>query len=366
MKLSEIADAIGGNLIGNGEIEIETLAHPSDATGIDTLALAMEEDLIELLASSKAIAAIVLANSEVPKAAVESYVEVGRARVALGHLMKIYEKPVHHENTIHSTAVIDPSANIGEEVSIGPFVYVGPQAVIGDGTILMAQITIGAEAIIGAGSLIHPGVRIGERVRIGEMCIIHHNASIGSDGFSFVTPEPGSVEEAKGVSSRGQVNAQNLEISRINSIGSVMIGGHVEIGASTTIDRGTFSDTRIGSHTKIDNLVQIGHNVVIGENCMVCGQVGIAGSVTIGDRVVLAGQVGVADHINIGNDVVVGGGSGVGLDIPDKTVAIGYPALPKNEASEQYLQIRRLGSVYRDIPKLKSRLKALETAREKG
>ena len=54
MKLSEIADAIGGKLIGNGEIEIETLAHPADAEGIDTLALAMEEELVESLASSKA------------------------------------------------------------------------------------------------------------------------------------------------------------------------------------------------------------------------------------------------------------------------------------------------------------------------
>lgn len=366
MKLSEIADAIGGKLIGNGEIEIETLAHPADAEGIDTLALAMEEELVESLASSKAIAAVVLTNSKMPADAVEGYVEVGRARVALAQLMNIYEKPVYYENTIHSTAVIDPSASIGKEVSIGPFVYVGPHAVIGDGTILMAQITIGAEAIIGEASLIHPGVRIGERVRIGEKCIIHHNASIGSDGFSFVTPEPGSVEEAKGLSPQGQVNAQNLEITRINSVGSVSIGGHVEIGASTTIDRGTFSDTRIGRYTKIDNLVQVGHNVVIGENCMICGQVGVAGSVTVGDRVVLAGQVGVADHINIGNDVVVGGGSGIAFDIPDKTVAIGYPALPKNEATEQYMQIRRLGSIYRDIPKLKSRLKALETASEKG
>jgi len=366
MKLSEIADALGGNLVGNGDLEIETLTHPSDATGSGDLALAMEENLIELLPSTKAIAAIVLTGAEVPDGAVDGYIEVGRARVALGRLMDIYEKPVHRENGIHSSAVVDPSAKIGKNVSIGPFVYVGPRAVIGDGTILMAQITIGAEAVIGAGGLIHPGVRIGERVRIGDRCIIHHNASIGSDGFSFVTPEPGSVEGAKGASSGAKVEAQNLVISRINSIGSVTIGGHVEIGASSTIDRGTFSNTRIGNHTKIDNLVQIGHNVVIGENCMVCGQVGLAGSVQVGDRVVLAGQVGVADHVNIGSDVVVGGGSGVGMDVPDKTVVIGYPALPKNEATDQYMQIRRLGSVYRDIPKLKSRLKALETDSEKG
>ncbi|KAJ0787816.1 putative UDP-3-O-(3-hydroxymyristoyl)glucosamine N-acyltransferase [Helianthus annuus] len=42
----------------------------------------------------------------------------------------------------------------------------------------------------------------------------------------------------------------------------------------------SWRDTTIGDHSKIDNLVQIGHNVVIGKCCMLCGQVGIAGSVT--------------------------------------------------------------------------------------
>ena len=64
----------------------------------------------------------------------------------------------------------------------------------------------------------------------------------------------------------------------------------------------SWRETLIGDHTKIDNLVQvlsllhwlvsspfpsewqfllqIGHNVVIGKCCMICGQVGIAGSAT--------------------------------------------------------------------------------------
>ncbi len=144
MKLSEIAEALGGKLVGDGDIEIETLAHPSEATGDGCLALAMEENLLELLPSSDARAAIVLADGDIPEGSVDGYIEVGRARVALGRLMDIYEMPIHHERGVHSSAVIESTATIGKDVSIGPFVYVGPKAVVGDGTILMAQVTIGA------------------------------------------------------------------------------------------------------------------------------------------------------------------------------------------------------------------------------
>jgi UDP-3-O-[3-hydroxymyristoyl] glucosamine N-acyltransferase len=67
----------------------------------------------------------------------------------------------------------------------------------------------------------------------------------------------------------------------------------VEIGAKLRIDRGTIRDTVIGTGPRLDNLVHIGHNVQIGRDCLLCGQVGIAGSARIGDRVVMAGQCGV-------------------------------------------------------------------------
>src|SRR3546814_15161635 len=83
----------------------------------------------------------------------------------------------------------------------------------------------------------------------------------------------------------GRVEATNTALVRINSIGTVILGDDVEVGACTAIDRGTVSATRIGNNTKIDDLVMIGHNCIVGENCMLCGQVGIAGSCPVGDRV---------------------------------------------------------------------------------
>jgi UDP-3-O-[3-hydroxymyristoyl] glucosamine N-acyltransferase len=210
--------------------------------------------------------------------------------------------------------------------------------------------------------LFHPGVRIGDRVIVGDRVILHHNASIGADGFSFVTPEPGSVEAAK---STGRVEATNTALRRIHSLGAVVLGDDVEVGANSAIDRGTLSDTRIGRHTKIDNLVQIGHNVTVGEMCMLCGQVGIAGSARIGNRVVLAGQVGVGDHIKIGDDAVVAAKSAVGTDVAPRTVVMGIPAVPRDRAIDQLLNIGRLKGLFAEVAALKARLKTVEQGREK-
>ena len=118
---------------------------------------------------------------------------------------------------------------------------------------------------------------------------------LGADGFSFVTPQPGLVEEARAT---GTITAQEQQdYVRINSLGAVVIGDDVEVGANSCIDRGTVADTVIGDGTKIDNLVQLGHNVRVGRTCLICGQAAVAGSVEIGDRVVLGGAAKVADHV---------------------------------------------------------------------
>src|SRR3546814_3585303 len=110
----------------------------------------------------------------------------------------------------------------------------------------MPQATVGAEARIGADCLVHPGARIGERVVVGDRVIIHHNASIGADGFSFVTPEPGSVETAK---ASGRVEATNTALVRINSIATVILAAAVQVGARTAIARGTVRAPRTGNRS---------------------------------------------------------------------------------------------------------------------
>ncbi len=353
MKLSDLAQALGAELIGQGSLEVDRAVHPADACRAGDLALAMEPKLAALLPDSPARAALVVQGQPIPEGALDGLLVVRRPRYALAGVLDVFDRPVHRPPGIHPTAVIDEGAELGQGVSIAPFVYVGPGARIGEGTALLAHVSVGAEARIGAGCLVHSGARIGDRVVVGDRVIIHHNASLGADGFSFVTPDVGSVESAK---ASGRIEATNQDLVRINSIGTVVLEDDVEVGACSAIDRGTVQATTVGKNTKIDDLVLIGHNCQVGSNCLICGQVGLAGSCVIGDRVVLGGKVGVADHVTIGNDSVIAGGSGVARQVPPRSLLAGFPAMPKEKAMEQVLYASRLKAMYMDIVELKRRV----------
>jgi UDP-3-O-[3-hydroxymyristoyl] glucosamine N-acyltransferase len=354
-----IAEALDAKLIGDGGITISRLSHPADLREATDLALAMDAKLLPLIKGSRAKAAVVSAGMAVEPGLIDTYIVVGRPRLAMAKLTKLFDTPVALAPGIHPSAVVEKGAKLGKNVSIGAFAYVGEGAVIGEGSALHPQTYVGPHAIIGSHALIHAGAKIGAGVQIGERAIVHFNASIGSDGFSFVTPEMGSVETAKATAA-SKVESTNKELVRIASLGTVIIGDDVEIGSNTSIDRGTVAATRIGNGTKIDNQVQIGHNVTIGDNCLICGRTGIAGSVVIGNRVVLGGAVGVADHVKIGDDAIAMGMSGIAGNVPARSVVGGIPAEPRERAMENLFNIKRIKQFFAKIEALTERVGALE------
>ncbi|WP_119462462.1 UDP-3-O-(3-hydroxymyristoyl)glucosamine N-acyltransferase [Rhodospirillaceae bacterium SYSU D60014] len=360
--LRDLADSLGARLVGDGSFRVRQVVHPSAAQAESDLALAIEPSAYAALAKTAAGAAIVTekpAPSEEPPAGPPNYLVVQRPRYALALLLDLFDKPLHAPDGIHPTAVIDPSAQVAEFCSVGAFVYIGPRAVVGAQTVLMPHVTIGADARIGQNCRLHSGARIGERVVLGDRVILQHNASIGADGFSYATPEAGSIDTVRAT---GRVEAQNTRIVRINSVGTVILEDDVEVGANAAIDRGTLGVTTVRRGTKIDNLVQIGHNTTIGENCLIAGLVGISGSCRIGDRVVLAGQAGVADHITIGDDAIALAGSGIARDVAPRSVVVGSPAMPKNETFEQIAYVKRLKRMFRDLMNLTQRVDRIEKA----
>ena len=357
--MQALAEATGGQLIGDGAIAITRLAHPADIRGRGDLALAMDSQLLPLLERKMARAAVVSRGVDLARGLVEACIKVDRPRLALAKLTSLFAAPIAVNQGIHPTAIVETGAIIGANVCIGAQAFVGAGAAIGEGGVLHPQCYIGPGAVVGRNALIYPGVRIGAGVVLGDRCILHFNASLGADGFSFVTPRPGSVETAK-AGGGGAVTAANHELVRIASLGGVVIGDDVEIGANTCIDQGTIAPTRIGRGTKIDNHVQVGHNVAIGENCLICGRVGIAGSVTIGNRVVLGGAVGIADHLTVGDDAMVMAMSGVAGNVAPRTIVGGLPAGPRARIMENLYNISRLKHFFRKIETLTERLDRLE------
>ena len=357
--LQEIAVAVDGRLIGDGSARVTRLAHPADVAGAGDLALAMDVKLLPLLKDRPSVIAVVATKNEGESDFLTTRILVARPRVALARLTTLFAEPVAVKRGIHPTAVIEEGAQLGVNVAIGAQVYVGANAVIGDNSVLHPQSYVGEGAVIGADALIYAGVKIGAGTQIGARVIIHFNTSIGADGFSFVTPQLGSVEAAK-AGGGGAVTESNTSLIRIASLAPVVLGDDVEVGANTSIDRGTIASTRIGNGTKIDNQVQIGHNVTVGDNCMICGRVGIAGSAKIGNRVVLGGATGIADHVTIGDDAIAMGMSGIAGNVAPRTVVGGIPAVPRERMMENMFNAGRLKQYFQKIQRLTERLDTLE------
>ncbi|KAL6601448.1 hypothetical protein ACP70R_044668 [Stipagrostis hirtigluma subsp. patula] len=193
--------------------------------------------------------------------------------------------------------------------SVDPTVVVEAGAVVHSGAVLAKEVVVGSGAVIGPSVSIGQSTRIGYNVvlsncSVGEFCTIHNGACIGQDGFGFFVDEEGKVKKKPQI--------------------------------------GSWRETVIGDHTKIDNLVQIGHNVVIGKCCMICGQVGIAGSATLGDYVTLGGRVAIRDHVSIVSKVRLAANSSVTKDIQEPGDYGGFPAVPINEWRRQTANLRLL------------------------
>lgn len=350
-RIGDIAKALGAEAEGDLALVVTGASEPQ-AAGPDQLALAMDPRYADGIGKGKARAAVVWPGADWRAMGLKAAIFAPRSRLAMAGLTRLMDPGPAIMPGVHPLAVVEPSAEIGDSAAIGPFVVIGAGVIIGPGARIASHVSIAEGARIGAEALILQGARIGARVTIGDRFICQPGAVIGADGFSFVTPEKSGVEEIREtLGSRAEIKDQTW--TRIHSLGAVTIGDDVEIGANVCIDRGTIRDTLIGSGTKMDNLVHIGHNVQIGRDCLLCGQVGIAGSARIGDRVVLAGQCGVNDNIFVGNDVIAGGATKIFTNAPAGRVLLGYPAVKMESHVEMQKALRRL-------PRLAARVVALE------
>jgi UDP-3-O-[3-hydroxymyristoyl] glucosamine N-acyltransferase len=218
---------------------------------------------------------------------------------------------------------------------------------MGENSILEARAYLGRGSSIGADCRLMPGAIVMDGCGLGKRVIVHAGAVIGADGFGYDSDASGHA--------------------KIPQVGGVSVGDDVEIGAGTTVDRARFSQTIIGEGTKIDNLVQIGHNVRIGRHCLICAQVGIAGSTTLEDFVVLGGQVGVAGHLRLGAGSQAGAQSGIGRSLEPRSTVFGSPAVPYLLRQKISILQQRLPDLFRRVDKIEAGLeKAFENPVEKG
>jgi UDP-3-O-[3-hydroxymyristoyl] glucosamine N-acyltransferase len=329
---AEIAKQIAGEVLGDATATLTGFATADKAKPGD-LTFAETEEYFAAAENSAATA--IIAEKKFTSAR-KTVIHVANGRIAFAKALALLAPEPVMTAGIHPSAVIPASAQINPTAHIGPHCTIGERVKIGACCVLLAGDFIGDDVTLGDDTKLFANVTIYPRTQIGKRVRIHAATVIGADGFGYVF---------------------DAGIHRkVTQVGNTVIGDDVEIGAGTTIDRGALGTTTIGKGTKIDNLVQVGHNVQIGEHCLLCAQVGIAGSAKLGNSVVIAGQVGIAGHLKIGNKVTIGSKAGVMHNIPDGETWLGTPAQPDRQAKRVMIAMQRLPDLFKKIAEWERRL----------
>jgi len=355
MTLAQIAAVMGGKVEGDANVKVSSVAlSPLKATTGD-IAFVFEKKLLKQIEKVNATAVVVPEGVQ-PKL---PYISVARPNLAIQKVLSaVQPKRYYPEPGVHASAVVDPTAQLGEGVAIGPRVVVGPKCKIGARTKIMAGTILGGEVTVGEDCLIHPGCLIADYVQVGNRVTLQQGASLGPDGFGYVTERPSNME----LKMAGSTNFSNdpNPLLKIPQIGTVIVEDDVEIGSNTCIDRATMGATIIGKGSKIDNLVMIAHNCKIGKEVIVVAHAGIAGSCTIDDRAIIAGHAGLKDHLHVASDSIIEGKAAVMKDVAPGEVVVGVPAQPAMEFFNQIAHLKKLPKMFQEFRQMKERVAQLE------
>lgn len=336
ITLKDIAELLGGTVIGQDEVIIKNIRPIEEANEGDITFVANKKYLKQLKTTK---ASAILVESQTPREG-KNLVIVADPYAAFGKLLALFYPLEHDCHGISNDAYIEEGAVVSPAAAVFPRAYISRGATVEKGAVLYPGVFIGRNAMVGENSVLYANVTVYHDCLIGKRAILHSGVVVGSDGFGFAAP--------------GRSNY------KIPQVGYVQIDDDVEIGANSTVDRATLGRTWIQRNVKIDNLVQIAHNVVVGENSVITAQVGISGSTKLGKSVIIGGQAGIVGHINIGDNVMIAAKSGIHKKIQSGQIVAGNPQLPYHQWLEVEACRVKLPKMRATLDELKRKLKTLQ------
>jgi len=337
-RLAEIAEQLGGRVMGDADVRISQIATLETAQPSEISFLTNSKYRSQL--SNTRAGAVILAEADADATALPRIISDNPYAYFAKVSAMLNPDPVVVSG-IHPSAVIGKGTKIDKTASVAATAVIGDNVTIGEYSVIGEGCCIGTNTFIGSHARLYPRVVIYHGCNIGDRLIAHSGVVIGADGF--------------GIAMDGD------RWTKIPQIGGVRICNDVEIGANTTIDRGALSDTVIEDGVKLDNQIQVAHNVHIGAHTAIAGCVGIAGSTTIGKYCRIGGSAGILGHLHIADNVEIASFTLIGKSINESGSYAGiFPFSRNDEWRKTAAQLRHLDELAHKVKTLQQEIEKLK------
>jgi UDP-3-O-[3-hydroxymyristoyl] glucosamine N-acyltransferase len=229
ITVKEVADLVGGNIVGNPECKIIGVSKIHEAKPNELTFLYLPA-YSKYLNETRASAILVTPDEKKVNDSI-TYIEVEKPDIALQLIIRSFFKPEIKISGIDSSAAIADNVKIGNNVKIGKNAVISEGCSVGDNSIIHHNTVLMENVSVGDNTLIYPNVTVREECIIGSDVIIHSGTVIGSDGFGYSPRKEGGYD-------------------KVPQIGNVVLEDQVEIGSNVSIDRAAMGSTIIKKELK--------------------------------------------------------------------------------------------------------------------
>src|SRR5947209_11034361 len=126
MRAREIADQVGGEFVGDADVDILRVASIDSASAGD---ITFAERNAEISTNASCVLVPLDFSYHLPA----STIKVKDPKLAFARASAVLHPPKQREPQIHPSAVISETAKLGDGLFVGAFVCIGDNSSIGDG-----------------------------------------------------------------------------------------------------------------------------------------------------------------------------------------------------------------------------------------
>lgn len=175
-----------------------------------------------------------------------------------------------------------------------------------------------------------------------EQCALVDVRWLGSDDV-LRDLDPTHVELVNGIGSVEAVSVRRMAYDAATNLGYTfrsVIDRSASVRRSAALGRGVQvlpgavvgSDVALGDDVIVNSGAIVEHGSVVGAHAHIAPGAVLSGSVTIGDSTHVGLGARVIQRVTIGSDCTIGAGAVVIRDVPDRSLALGVPAVTRRIA----------------------------------